>query len=565
MSVKNARKIGFWSALSVSLGSVIGIGIFLKNGSIMRNIASGDGQVNFIALLIAWIVGALISLCAAYSFSEVATSRHSKSGLAGWIEALGGRKQGLFIKVLHCTVYYVLFIACLPTIAVEGLFQAIDTNNSVHIGYIFLCGVGLIIFIGLMNFFALKASGKMQFIGTITKLVPLVLAIVVGLIGANKTHILNNPAMIENPVNNVGVPVYATSTTSSFDVSSLFLALPSILFAFDSFLCVGNLATEMDKPEKKVPIVAVITIIAAAIVYILIAIGSGLTGLGSVGEILKTLTTNTQIQNDLAIAVNVFITVSAIIVINGMSMAFLKSCEGLVAAKHIMFYQFFQKLRIGKHEAGGFALYWILTIFYMLLLGIPSVVLNDDAVFDAATNAPVVIVFLIYAYACGLGIYDRYKQRNRCVHVKGFLVAASIAIILILVLFFEVTIYDNIVKVAMNPYGNSSDGLFYSTAGVWKNIDHTILFWAIFIWAAVLPTINYFVLKKDSEKTGNNKEFFVKYKFNWKEAFKKGDKNNNLPINLNNSVSVVPHPSVNKNQFKQVYVKKFRKPAKVLD
>ncbi|MCF0217769.1 MAG: APC family permease [Malacoplasma sp.] len=560
MSVKHARKIGFWAALSISLGSTMGIGIFLKNGSIMRNIATGDGQVNFIALLVAWIIGALISLCTAYSFSEVATSRQSKSGLAGWVEELGGRKQGLFVKVIHCTIYYGLYIACLPAIAVEGIFQAIDTNHSVHIGYILLCGTGLLIFIGLMNFFALKASGKVQFIGTITKLIPLVLAIVVGLIGANNSHILNNSAMVENPVNAVGVTVYPTSTTSSFDVASLFLALPSILFAFDAFLTVGNLATEMDNPEKKVPLVTVVAMVIIAIVYILIAIGSGLTGLGSVGDILKTVTKDPKIQSDLAIAVNVFITATAIIVINGISIAFLKSCEGLVAAKHIMFYQFFQKLRIGKHEAGGFALYWIITIFYLLLLGVPMITLNNDALFDAASNAPVVIAFLIYAYSFALGIYDRYKKRNRCKHVKGFLFTAFVAIVLILVLFFEVIIYDNIVKVAINPYGNSSDGLFYSTAGVWKNIDHTILFWAIFIWAVVFPTINYFVLKRDSQKTGNNKEFFVKYKINWKEVFKKG--NSNLAINLKNNANASANSNLSQNQIKQVYVKKFRKQPK---
>ena len=64
MSVKKARKIGFFSALAILIGSVIGIGIFLKNGSVFAaNYQNGYG------ILISWIIAAVVSVCTAFSFA----------------------------------------------------------------------------------------------------------------------------------------------------------------------------------------------------------------------------------------------------------------------------------------------------------------------------------------------------------------------------------------------------------------------------------------------------------------------------------------------------------------
>ncbi len=47
MKLSQARKIGFFTALAMSLGTIIGIGIFFKNLSILRNQSMGDGTFAF--------------------------------------------------------------------------------------------------------------------------------------------------------------------------------------------------------------------------------------------------------------------------------------------------------------------------------------------------------------------------------------------------------------------------------------------------------------------------------------------------------------------------------------
>ena len=68
MAIKNTtyKRFGFFTALSMVIGSVVGIGIFFKNGGVF---ATTEG--NSISVLIAWILGGIISLFAALSFAEV--------------------------------------------------------------------------------------------------------------------------------------------------------------------------------------------------------------------------------------------------------------------------------------------------------------------------------------------------------------------------------------------------------------------------------------------------------------------------------------------------------------
>lgn len=42
MSQRQAKKIGFFSALSICVGSIVGIGIFLKNAAVGKNV-EGNG------------------------------------------------------------------------------------------------------------------------------------------------------------------------------------------------------------------------------------------------------------------------------------------------------------------------------------------------------------------------------------------------------------------------------------------------------------------------------------------------------------------------------------------
>ncbi len=512
MNVKTARKIGFFAALSICLGSVIGIGIFLKNISVIKAQMIDENTFSFWSLIVSWILASIISLSAAYSFSEISSSKVGKSGLSGWIGVLGGEKQGWFAKIAHSSIYFSILCSVIPILAVEGLFTAINkavngaNADPIPFYWVFLSGMLILVLLSCFNYFSIENSAKFQIVGTISKIIPLVLVIIIGFIGANNSHILDRPDLVTPNINGngginteTGLPVIGVPVSNSFNLSGVFLSLPAILFSFDSFLVVGNLGNDVKNPQKTVPLVAVVTIIISAIVYVSISIAAGLTGTGDAAGIISTIIgkSNQTAIDGISITINILITLSAIFVTNAISMGTLRSCESLVEDKKIMFHSFFNKLNEKRENLGGLTLYAIQIMFYIILFGIPSVVMNNDAILDSATNAPVVIFFLVYAYTMILGIKDRYTKKQ-CKQVKGFMFTSIIAITFILVVFCFIFFYENMYVVSTKPlFTPSSSGLFFGNENwQWYKAYDAIMFWSIFIWTLTFPTINYFVVKK---------------------------------------------------------------------
>lgn len=531
MEVQKARQIGFFAALSMVLGSVVGIGIFLKNLGIIRaqQAVAGvgiEGTFSFWSLIASWIIAAIITLCAALSFSEIASSRSSKAGLGGWAEQLGGKRFGRFVRINHCTYYYAIFGAVLPFLAVEGLYNAINIavngegkSDLVHFGYVFLGGFIILVSLIALNYLSLRGSSYLQMTSLVLKLVPLILVMIIGLINANSSNILDKTPseLSSSPLSDL----YSTNSkgditnipsTQWFNAAGMFTALPGVLFAFDSFANVGNLATEVKNSKRTVPLVMVLSIVIAAIVYILISVGAGLTGFGDAGSILKTLIPNTlsnaaEIRVTVDIIINVFITISAFGVCNAMTCSLLRSSESLIHSGLIMGWTFYAKLDKKHPNLGALTMSVIMTFSINIIVGIIGTATNNDAVSDSVTNFPTLFFFLIYGTLIVLAFIDRFTKKQ-CTRVFGFWVAAPLSVIGIAIVFCYFFFYQYIIYLSQNINAASSAGLFFnastnaagiinrSGAKVWFNYDDAILFWFLLVWFIIFPFINHFVISK---------------------------------------------------------------------
>ncbi|MCQ3907471.1 MAG: amino acid permease [Mycoplasmoidaceae bacterium] len=65
------------------------------------------------------------------------------------------------------------------------------------------------------------------------------------------------------------------------DINGVFRSIPAILFAFDSFLVIGNVQKNVENPEKNVPLAIIISMIIAAVFQILITIACITMGRGA--------------------------------------------------------------------------------------------------------------------------------------------------------------------------------------------------------------------------------------------------------------------------------------------
>ena len=117
MDNKLKRNIGFGSAFSIVIGTIIGSGIFFKQASVL------DSAGSTTMALLAWIFGGLITLAAGLTIAEIGAQMPYTGGLYVYIENLYGRILGFMAGWMQIIVYGPAIIA-----AVAGFMSIMMTN-----------------------------------------------------------------------------------------------------------------------------------------------------------------------------------------------------------------------------------------------------------------------------------------------------------------------------------------------------------------------------------------------------------------------------------------------------
>src|SRR5215510_9298200 len=90
-SVELKRQIGLYAATAITVGNIIGSGIFRSPHSVAQHL-SGFGIV-----LIAWVVGGVLSICGALALAELAVTHPRTGGLYVFIrESFGDAAAFVF-------------------------------------------------------------------------------------------------------------------------------------------------------------------------------------------------------------------------------------------------------------------------------------------------------------------------------------------------------------------------------------------------------------------------------------------------------------------------------------
>ncbi|WP_084477550.1 APC family permease [Mycoplasma leonicaptivi] len=392
MEIQKARKIGLILTLMMLIGSVVGIGIFFKNGSVLRSTDS-----NGLSWLLTWIIGGIISLCAALSFMEIGSFKNSKiTSISNWSYKIFGKHFGYFTNITYTLFYFGMLFTIISFyfseiflffISSVSKFELTTIPLYVHV----LIGLITSIIFFFLNVMSTKVSGIFQSVVTLIKFIPILGALFIGIIFPN-TH------------NAGGVNAFSLG---SFTFKGIVLALPSVLFAYDAFLVSGSLAHKVKKPTKTIPKAIIIGMTFITILYTLIALSSILHNKGTLQDLLKdSLSENTQVWLGNTIAF--FLVISTIGVVNGLSAAFVSELSNSINANLI----FGSKQLIKKiGEFKTLILYaFLITMFWAIVCYIPTIVLDTDILTDAYTNYPTVFFFVIYAIVILKYTISRKKQ-----------------------------------------------------------------------------------------------------------------------------------------------------------
>lgn len=470
---KSASKIGLLSAISMLIGSIIGIGIFFKNGNVFK-----INDFNSISILVAWILSGIISLCAAFSFAEVGSSVGSNAGIGGWCEKLVGNKFGRFVKMTQPFFYFVILAFAISIFVSEAIFNIFNFSEEVHFSVIMIVGFLIFALFLFLNFISLKGSAKFAIVTTAMKFIPIAMIVFGGIIYG-----------VMNPSNSLFVIEDNNITkVGPFDFTTVLVSIPSILFAYDPFFGVGNLSNEMKNPQKNVPLTIIISMIIVTVFYLLVTVSQLLVGEGSVYGVFTSIFQNDPFASSaVTITISIFIFISILGVLNSFCALIIRSFQSIIDEQLVYNAPWFRNFNYtvmpyynNPYKGATFLAFISLTTVFIIML-IPSAILNTDALIDGMSNFPVTIFFGVYGTVILGGIINRFTKKHTVNKVRGFMVVAPVAVLgCYLVSFFQL-FYTFSIDAFSDPFGSISWGLFSQNNFITQKWVGSMLFYIYLI------------------------------------------------------------------------------------
>lgn len=323
----NNNKLGFWSIFFLGINSIIGSGIFL-----LPNKAYADvGLASLIVILINAILALFLALC----FAETASIFEKNGSSFVYAKEAYGNFVGFEIGIFAWFIGIISWAAEIQGFltALGGIYPiAVDS----YYNKIFVIAIG--IFLGVLNYLGVKFSKVLNNLITVSKLVPLLLFVFVGIFFIKGADFVPFIPKIE-----LGL------STGNLGVATLV-----IFYAFTGFDLLAVAAEDMQDPTKNLPKAIIWVMVFCSTFYLMIMIVC----IGLLGS--KLGTTSVPIASATAAVFGsygfLFITIATLISIGGITIALSfiapRSIQALADSKYVP--QIFNKK--GRFGTAGFAI-----------------------------------------------------------------------------------------------------------------------------------------------------------------------------------------------------------------
>lgn len=239
------RSLGFWSALSLVVGTVIGSGIFFKQSSVLDSAGSTSSA------LLAWFLGGVITLTAGLTIAEVGAQIPQTGGLYAYMNGIYGKFWGFLSGWMQIAVYGPAIIASIAAylgILLVGFFKL----NSVWQAPL---AIAVIVLIGGLNMLNNRLGALFQIVTTLGKMLPIAAIIIFGLFFGDQNAFGQSLHTVSQSTGNFGVAILAT------------------LFAYDGWILVANLGGEIKNPQRVLPRAIILGISLVLAAYTMVSYG----------------------------------------------------------------------------------------------------------------------------------------------------------------------------------------------------------------------------------------------------------------------------------------------------
>lgn len=373
-----SKKIGFFSAMMVVVGSSVGAGIFFKAGSVLEN-----SQNSIIFAIFSWLLAGFAVISMAMALIEIASARNDNLSLIGWCQTFNSRFIYKSCKNFMVYIYLPLTYFFMPLYVVLSIQDGVNALNPDIQGFgtnadwsiLMIISLLISVYFIVVNGISAKAGNIHNWIITAFKFLPLMFAAILGfvVVGVNGNIADSNYKPDFNPI----PPTIGDSSNLQPDSDGiyklsylspgfgLFIGMGAIFFAFDGFYVTAGIQTEMKEP-KKTPWAILIGMIIVTVIYLIIAVSMSLGAKDGKPSGFQGFLKEHNL-NWLYAVFQILIGVGVLGIINGFSLWSTRFMEDLIKANEVPFStKLVNKINDKKAYVG---------ISYNLVLAIPTVII----------------------------------------------------------------------------------------------------------------------------------------------------------------------------------------------
>src|SRR5882762_8607917 len=140
------RQIGLYAATAITVGNIIGSGIFRSPHSVAQHITT------FPLVMLAWIIGGVLSICGSLALAELAVTHPKTGGLYVFIREGFGNANGFVFGWANLWVIKPTVIASITTVFALYFCQVLHLPKSTE----FPAGVAAILLLTFINWLGVR-------------------------------------------------------------------------------------------------------------------------------------------------------------------------------------------------------------------------------------------------------------------------------------------------------------------------------------------------------------------------------------------------------------------------
>ncbi len=241
--VFNLRKVSVLTATALAVADMIGTGVFTSLGFQVRDIPSP------FSLAMLWVVGGLVALCGALSYSELAAAFPRSGGEYNFLSRAFRQSIGFMAGWISGTVGFAAPVA-LAAMAFGQYFAGVFPGAPV-----LALGIGITWLVSVVHLFGIHSGSALQNISTLIKLGLIVVLILAGFFVSDPQPISFAPSTAD-----IG---YMTS--APFAISLVF-----VLYAYSGWNAATYIAGEIKDPERNLPRSILAAVLIVTVLYVVL-------------------------------------------------------------------------------------------------------------------------------------------------------------------------------------------------------------------------------------------------------------------------------------------------------